>query len=142
MGNLRSLVSESGNTSVGTLDYGPYPAPVLLPPGSYNPTRETVNAAGVISSVGGAGGNNETVITNGTAINSGTAQAQPAVTVTGVTTTSVASWSLPNPPDPTWQTGITGFTVCRADTVTLYLSNPTAGTITPVTQTVTIAVQF
>jgi hypothetical protein len=127
---------------VGSLDYGSYPARILLTPGVFNPTQEVVNAVGVISSVGGAGGSNTLVTTNGTAINAGTSQAQPGITVTGVTTASVASWSLPNVPDATWQSGITAFTVCTANTVTLYLSNPTGGTITPVTQKVNLAVQF
>jgi len=130
------------NVAVGTLDYGPYPARILLTPGTFNPTQETVNPVGVISSVGGAGGMNVTVTTRGTVVNAGTAQAQPGVTVTGVTTASVASWSLPNAPDATWQTGIAGFTVCTANTVTLYLVNGTAGNITPVAQTVNLAVQF
>ena len=130
------------NIPVGSLDYGPYPARILLTPGTFNPTQEVVNSVGVISSVGGAGGSNAQITTNGTVVNAGTAQAQPSVTVTGVTTSSVASWSLPNTPDPTWQTGIAVVTVCTANTVTVYLVNPTGAAITPITQKINVAVQF
>lgn len=43
----------TGDAAVGSLDYGPYPARVLLTPGTYNPSQLTVNAVGVISSTSG-----------------------------------------------------------------------------------------
>jgi hypothetical protein len=132
----------TGDSLAGTVNYGSYPARILLPPGTFNPTQETVNPVGVVSSVGGAGGGNAQVTTNGTAVNAGTAQAQTPVTVAGVTTSSVASWSLPNAPDATWQTGIAVMLVCTANTVTVYLVNPTAGPITPIAQAINIAVQL
>ena len=127
---------------VGSLDYGSYPARVLLTPGTFNPTQETINAQGVISSVGGAGGSNVQITTNGTLVAAGTAQAQSPAAITGVTTASVAIWSLPNVPDATWQTGIAVILVCTAGMVTPYLVNPTAAGITPIAQKVNIGVLF
>lgn len=80
------------------------------------------------------------ITTHGTLIAAGTAQAQPALTLTGVTTTSAASWSLPNTPDATWQTGIMVILVCTSNTVTPYLVNPTAAGITPIAQAINIKV--
>lgn len=78
------------------------------------------------------------ITTNGTLIAAGTAQAQLVANIAGVTAQSAAMWSLPNAPDATWQTGIAGFLVCGAGTVTLYLVNPTAASITPIAQLVNI----
>lgn len=92
---------------------------------------------------GGTGiiqGATQQITTNGTLIAAGTAQAQPALTLAGVMTTSAAMWSLPNVPDATWQTGIFMILVCTADTVTPYLVNPTAAGITPIAQLVNIKV--
>lgn len=80
------------------------------------------------------------ITTNGTLIAAGAAQAQPALTLSGVTATSAVAWSLPNAPDATWQTGIVLFFVCTANTVTPWLMNPTAGNITPVAQLINIKV--
>lgn len=80
------------------------------------------------------------ITTNGTLVAAGTAQAQPALTLAGVTTTSAVAWSLPNAPAATWQTGIAMIFVCTANTVTPYLVNPTAAGITPVAQLVNIKV--
>ena len=80
------------------------------------------------------------IITNGTLIAAGTAQAQPPLTIFGVTTNSAAMWSLPNAPDATWQTGIAVILVCTNDTVTAYLVNGTAGSITPIAQVLNIKV--
>jgi len=80
------------------------------------------------------------ITTNGTLIGAGTAQAQPALTLPGVTTKSAVAWSLPNVPDATWQTGIAMIFVCTANTVTPYLINPTAAGITPIAQLVNIKV--
>lgn len=80
------------------------------------------------------------ITTNGTIITAGTAQAQPTLALSGVTTKSAAMWSLPNVPDATWQTGIAMLLVCTANLVTPYLVNPTAGSITPVAQLVNIKV--
>jgi hypothetical protein len=74
-----------------------------------------------------------TSTSNGTAIGAGTSQAQPAITITGAITTDVATCSLNAAPVATWQTGIQFLLpVVTANTVTPWLSNPTAGSITPV----------
>lgn len=78
------------------------------------------------------------IITLGTIIAAGTAQAQPALALAGVTDSSAAMWSLPNAPDATWQTGIFVILVCTTDTITPWLVNPTAGGITPISQLVNI----
>ena len=80
------------------------------------------------------------ITTLGTAIAPGTSQVQPALSIPGVTPKSAAMWSLPNPPDATWQTGIFMILVCTTDVVTPYLVNPTAGSITPIGQLVNIKV--
>jgi hypothetical protein len=73
-----------------------------------------------------------TSTSNGTLINAGASQAQPAITVTGATATDVAICSLNAPPLATWQTGIQlMLAVVNSNTVTPWLSNPTAGGITP-----------
>jgi hypothetical protein len=73
-----------------------------------------------------------TATSNGTAIATLTSQAQPAITITGATTTDTAICSLNVAPPATWQTGIQQLLpVVTANTVTLWLSNPTAGSITP-----------
>jgi hypothetical protein len=73
-----------------------------------------------------------TSTSNGTVINAGTSQAQPAITITGATVTDVATCSLNAAPVATWQTGIVLLpAVVTANTVTPWLTNPTAGNITP-----------
>lgn len=97
----------------------------------------------VASQNGGTGLNQGAVSqigTLGTVIAAGTAQLQPILTIPGVTAGSVAIWSLPNPPDATWQTGIAVMIQCDTDTVFLYLVNPTATPITPVAQAINIRV--
>jgi hypothetical protein len=81
-----------------------------------------------------------TVTTNGTAVAAGTCQAQPALTITGVTTASVPLWSIPTALPATWQTGIDVYPVVTANTVTLSLCNGTAGSITPAAQAVNVRV--
>jgi hypothetical protein len=130
----------SKQATVGSADWGPYPAPKYLPPGTYNPSQLTVDAAGVVDEIAGAGGDNAKVTTNGTSVAAGTAQAQTPVPIAGVTTSSVAVWSLPNTPDASWQTGIAVILVCTAGMVTPYLVNPTASPITPIAQVINIGV--
>jgi hypothetical protein len=78
-----------------------------------------------------------TVTTAGTAVNAGTSQAQTGITITGATATDVARCSLNGAPPATWQTGIQLLPpVVTSNTVTVWLSNPTAGNITPVAATV------
>lgn len=73
-----------------------------------------------------------TSTSNGTAVGSGVSQAQPAITITGATVTDVATCSLNAAPVATWQTGIQLLpAVVTANTVTPWLSNPSAGSITP-----------
>jgi len=79
-----------------------------------------------------------TVTTNGTAIAAGVTQAQPTLTVTGVTTASACYASIATALPATWQTGIAMQMVVTANTATLQLTNPTAGSITPVAQAVNI----
>lgn len=43
----------AGDPSPGSLDYGSFPARILLPPGTFNPTQETVNEVGIISDIRG-----------------------------------------------------------------------------------------
>lgn len=123
--------------------YGSYPPVPILVPGTANLSSVTINAEGRITNV--ASGNQPTAtnargVTNGTAVGPGASQAQATVTVTGCLTTSVAAWSLPNVPDVTWQTGIAVMLVVGTNAVTPYLINPTAATITPVTQTLNLGV--
>lgn len=73
-----------------------------------------------------------TSTSNGTAVSNGVSQAQPAITITGATVTDTAVCSLNAAPVATWQTGIQLLpAVVTANTVTPWLSNPTAGNITP-----------
>lgn len=85
-------------------------------------------------------GNGGTITTNGTAIGAGVCQAQPALTLTGVATTSAVDWSVPTALPATWQTGIHVMPVVTANTVTLSLCNASAGSITPAAQAVNIRV--
>jgi hypothetical protein len=85
-------------------------------------------------------GNGGTITTNGTAVGAGTCQAQPALTLTGVSTTSAVDWSVPTALPATWQTGIHVMPVVTANTVTLSLCNASAGSITPAAQVVNIRV--
>lgn len=100
----------------------------------------TTNAA-VTLAQGGTGlaqTGTQQITTNGTAVTAGTCQAQPAATITGVTTTSAAMWSVPTVLPATWQTGIFVMPVVTTNTVTLSLCNGTAGSITPVGQLVNV----
>lgn len=73
-----------------------------------------------------------TVTTAGTIINTGTSQAQAGITITSALATDTASCALNAAPVATWQTGIQMLPpVVTANTVTVWLSNPTAGNITP-----------
>lgn len=73
-----------------------------------------------------------TVTTNGTGIAAGTTQIQPGMTITGTLSTDVATCSFPSNPPATWQTGIQLLPpVPSSNTVTLFISNPTAALITP-----------
>lgn len=75
-----------------------------------------------------------TATSAGTIINAGTSQTL-AVTVTGATTTDVATCSTATAYPATWQTGIAVMPpVLSSNTVTLTFSNGTAGNITPAAQ--------
>jgi len=85
-----------------------------------------------------AGGNTVTIgsgttTTNGTGINTLNSQAQPAITIPGALATDTATCSLNAAMPATWQTGIVMLPpVVTANTITVWLSNPTAtATITP-----------
>jgi hypothetical protein len=78
-----------------------------------------------------------TTTTNGTVIGAGTSQVQPGISVTGAAATDTATCSLNGSPPATWQTGIQMLPpVVTANTVTVWLSNPTAAGITPATTVV------
>jgi hypothetical protein len=82
-----------------------------------------------------------TVTTNGTAVSNGTCQAQPTVTLTGVAGTgSKVSWSYSGTPPASWLTGITVMPSVQSNTVIIYLCNPTAGSITPISETLNVSV--
>lgn len=128
-------------------NYGSYPVQPLLVPGTKTISSVVVNPEGRIESVvagtlPGPATANAHGVTAGSPVGPGVAQAQSGVTVTGCKTTSVAFWSLPNAPDATWQTGISVLLVVGTNVVTPYLVNPTAATITPVTQTLNIGCNF
>lgn len=96
---------------------------VSISSGTAYVSTEAVSATTGI--VGGA------ITTNGTVVAAGTSQAQTAISIPGVTPTSVVAWSMATPPPATWQTGIQVTPVCGNGTVNIYLTNPTAGSITP-----------
>lgn len=73
-----------------------------------------------------------TTTTNGTQVNAGVSQSQPTITISGATNTDTATCSLNAAMPATWQTGIQLLTpVVTANTVTVWLGNPTAGNLTP-----------
>lgn len=73
------------------------------------------------------------ITTNGTTVAAGTCQAQPTVSISGLTTSSTLTWSSSAALPATWQTGIqVEFDVSTAGTAKVWLCNPTAGSITPV----------
>jgi hypothetical protein len=69
--------------------------------------------------------------TLGTQLTTGTAQAQTAFTVTGATTSNSCVCALGIAPPATWQTGIVLTCAMTANTLTPWLTNGTAGSITP-----------
>ena len=109
------------------------------PPASYFPG--TLGVAGAITENGGLSVTQTigsgTVTTAGTAVAAGTSQGQPELTITGAKTTDVAHCSLNAAPVATWRTGIQLLApVVTSNTVTVWLSNPTARSITPAATTV------
>jgi hypothetical protein len=73
-----------------------------------------------------------TATTNGTAITSLHSQSQPTITIMGATTSDVAQCSLNTAMPSSWQMGIQMLPpVVTANTVTIWLSNPTTANITP-----------
>jgi hypothetical protein len=80
------------------------------------------------------------ITTTGNPITSGASESEGSVTIAGVTAESAATWSIAGIPDPSWLTGIVVVLSCTANTVTMHLVNPTAGTITPIAQKVNIKV--
>ncbi len=94
------------------------------------------DASGNVVDSGGVGTitiGSGTVTTAGTTVNAGVSQAQSGITVTGATATDIAICSVNAAHVATWQTGIQ---VVTTNTVTVWLSNPTAGNITPAAVTV------
>lgn len=123
-----TLVTASPNTTIGG-----YSTEKFI----FNSTVQIGSGAAITSS--GAGGISASTIgtgtstSNGTAVGAGVSQAQPAITITGATVTDTAVCSLNAAPVATWQTGIQLLpAVVTANTVTPWLSNPSAGSITPV----------
>lgn len=81
------------------------------------------------------------VTTAGTAVTNGTCQAQTNITVTGTATTDAVTANIGAVLPATWQTGIVLSTHPTAtNTVTVYLCNPTAGSITPAATQVNVRV--
>ena len=105
----------------------------LLANGNFNLVTSKANTGLVINSIQTTGTiGSGTSTSNGTIINAGTSQAQPAITISGATATDVAICSLNAAPVATWQTGIQLLpAVVTTNTVTPWLSNGTAGNITP-----------
>lgn len=74
----------------------------------------------------------QTILTNGTTIPPGTAQAQSPVTIAGITSASVCYVSFSSPPPASWLTGIDILPVVVSNnTATVLLSNATTQLITP-----------
>jgi len=81
-----------------------------------------------------------TITTNGTAVAAGTAQAQPTVTFTGLTTSSRCVATVSGALPATWQTGIALLCAVTANTATVSEVNGTAASITPASVTLNVAV--
>jgi hypothetical protein len=118
-----SKLTYSGNVDTTT---GP---PASFFPGTLTVIGQITENSGLnVTQTVGSG----TVMTAGTAIAAGTSQGQTGITITGATTSDVAHCSLNAAPVSSWQTGIHLLPpVVTANTVTVWLSNPTAGSITP-----------
>lgn len=81
------------------------------------------------------------VTTAGTAVTNGTCQAQTGITVTGALTSDNVVANIGAALPATWQTGIVlSAHVTAADTVTVYLCNPSAGSITPAATQVNVRI--
>lgn len=94
------------------------------------PSGTTVNGNAATQTIGSGTGT-----TAGTAIGAGTSQTL-AITVTGASTSDVAACSTNASFPATWLTGITVLPpVVTSNTVTLTITNPTTGSITPAAQT-------
>jgi len=118
-----------------TLSLGGFTTTFQVTPATANRIILWPDGGGTVALMPAAGGQ---ITTNGTAIGAGTCQAQPAITINGVTTTSAVDWSVPTALPATWQTGIHVMPVVTANTVTLSLCNASAGSITPAAQAVNI----
>jgi hypothetical protein len=81
------------------------------------------------------------VTTAGTAVTNGTCQAQTNITVTGTAVTDGVTANIGATLPATWQTGIVlSAHPTATNTVTVYLCNPTAGSITPAATQVNVRV--
>ncbi len=81
------------------------------------------------------------VTTAGTAILTGACQAQTNITVTGTAVTDAVSANIGAALPATWQTGIQlSAHPTATNTVTVYLCNPTAGSVTPAATAVNVRV--
>jgi hypothetical protein len=81
------------------------------------------------------------VTTAGTAVAALTCQAETGTSVTGALTTDAVVPNIGAALPPTWQTGIVlSAHVTAANTITVYLCNPTAGSITPAPTQVNVRV--
>lgn len=81
-----------------------------------------------------------TVTTAGTAVSTGTCQLQTAASVPGMTTNQKVAWSIPTVLPATWQTGIQVVPLALDNQIIVELCNPTAGSITPAAQTISLGV--
>ena len=151
---LSAQVANLTNVSGSDLDAGgtgnPAPTPAsttvttdgstITGDGGQSPITLVVPVALISGGTGIEQNSVQQIITTGNPILAGHYEEQPSLSLAGVTNFSAIAWSLPDTPDPTWLTGIQVIVVCTTSTVTIYLVNPTASTITPIAQLINIKV--
>lgn len=134
------LLLDLGNTA-GTQNFllatslAGFTTTVQFTPATSNRTLVFPDGGGTLAVMPGTGGQ---ITTNGTAVAAGTCQAQPTITITGVSTTSAVDWSVAGALPATWQTGIHVMPAVTGGTVTINLCNASAGSITPAAQLVNV----
>src|SRR6185437_7119419 len=109
-----TAVNDTGGWNIFDVDTVGSPTLGTIPTNSQYRYVNSANGGNILSvgqlKVGGLNGTvtvgSGTATSNGTAIASLTSQAQPAITITGATTTDTAICSLNAAPPASWQTGI------------------------------------
>lgn len=100
--------------------------------------RDLLRAGWVVASMPNVATPAGRITTNGTAISASTCQAQPTVTFTGMgTATGACMGSLIAAPGTSWPS-VSMTCVVSANTATIYLCNPTAGSVTPAAAAVNV----